>query len=66
MLYSKTTFHDYENLCSCDVLGIEENHKKRNNVVYEEFENQLGWSPEGWYQTNLLWKDGHPHLSLGA
>ena len=26
LLFSKTSLHDYENLCSLDCLGIEENH----------------------------------------
>ena len=38
MLYPKTTVRDYENFCSLDVLGIEENRKKGNSVVYEEFQ----------------------------
>ena len=63
MRYSKTTVHDYENLCSLNVLGTEENHKKGNSVVCEEFQQHLWRSPEGCYETNLLWKDGHPHPS---
>ena len=47
MLYSKATVHDYENLCSLDALDFEENHKKGNSVVYEEFQKRLGRSPEG-------------------
>ena len=38
MLYSKTTVHHYENLCSLNVLRIEENHKKGISVVYEQFQ----------------------------
>ena len=63
MVYSKTTVHDYENLCSLNVLGFEKNHKNRNSVVYEELQQQLWRSPEGCYETNLLWKDGHSHPS---
>ena len=63
MLYPKTTVRDYENFCSLDVLGIEENRKKGNSVVYEEFQKELGRCPEGCYETNLLWKDNHLHLS---
>ena len=63
MLYPKTTVRDYENFCSLDVLGIEENRKKGNSVVYEEFQKELGRCPEGCYETNLLWKDNHLHLN---
>ena len=59
MLYSKTTVHDYKNLCSLNILGIEKNHKKGNKAVHVEFQKQLGWPLEGWCETNLLWKDGH-------
>ena len=32
------------------------------NLVCEEFEEQLVRSPEGWYETSLLWKGNHPPL----
>ena len=32
----KTTTSDFEYLCSLDVLGTDENHKKGNIVLYEE------------------------------
>ena len=63
MLYSKATVHDYEILCGLDVLGIEENYKKGNIVIYEGFQKQLGRSPERWYERNILSKDAHPRLS---
>ena len=54
--------HDYESLCSLDCLGIEEKHQKTNDFVYEEFRKQLGRGPEGYYETNLIWKESHPKL----
>ena len=63
MPYSKTTFHDYDIICSWDVLAIEEIKRKENSAVCEEFQNQLWQKPQGWCQTHLLWEDGHPHLS---
>ena len=62
MMFSKTSAHDYENLCSLDVLGVKEEHARRDEVVYDKFKKQLSQSPEGWYETNLLWKEKHPQL----
>ena len=61
ILFSKTSLYDYEKLCSLDCLGIEET-RDDNNYVYEEFEKQVGRGPEGFYETNLIWKDNHPPL----
>ena len=41
ILFTKTSLHDCENLCSLDCLGIEEKHEK-NEFVYGEFRKQLG------------------------
>ena len=41
MLFSKTSIHDYENLCTLDVLGIEDNHCKHNDMVHEDFIFQI-------------------------
>ena len=37
ILLSKTSLHDYENLCSLDCLDIEEEDEKNNEFVYREF-----------------------------
>ena len=63
LLFSKTSLHDYENLCSLDCLGIEEKHSKPDDLVYEKFRKQLHRSPEGFYETGLIWKEDHPHLN---
>ena len=47
MMFSKTSVHDYENLCSLDVLGVKEEHVTRDEIVYDEFKKQLSQSPEG-------------------
>ena len=49
---------DYEDLCKLDVLGLEERENITENFdpVFEKFKKQLTRSPEGWYETNLLWK----------
>ena len=62
MMFSKTSVHNYENLCSLDVSGVKEEHVRRDEVVYDEFKKQLSQSPEGWYETNLFWKGKHPPL----
>ena len=37
-----------------DVLGVKE------DMMYDEFKKQLSQSPEGWYETNLFWKEKPP------
>ena len=59
---SKTSVHDYENLCRLDVLGAKEEHVRRDEVWYDEFAKQLSQSPEEWHETNLLWKEKNPPL----
>ena len=54
--------YDYKNLYSLDVLGVKEEHVRRDGVVYDEFKKQLNQSLEGWYGTNLLWKEKHRPL----
>ena len=51
---------DYERLCSLDVLGLES--RSEQNLVHQEFKDQLERSPEGWYQTGLIWKAVIPDL----
>ena len=63
MLFSKTSVHDYDNLCNLDVLGVKDEHTKRDGKIYDEFQKQLGRSDEGWYETNLIWKEKHPPLN---
>ena len=63
LLFSKTSLHDYENLCSLDYLGIEENHVKSDDLIYDKFRKQLGRNSKGYYETNLIWKEGHSLLS---
>ena len=55
ILFTKTSLHDYENLCSLDCLSIEEKHEK-NEFVYGKFRKQLGRGSLGNYETNLILK----------
>ena len=54
---------DYEELCSHDVLGLEDKPGGDQHAVYSEFQEQLVHHPEVWYEIGLLWKVGHPPLS---
>ena len=49
-------------LCSLDVLGLDYEQGGKQHNIYEAFTNQLERSPEGWYQTGLLWKPDVPAL----
>ena len=60
---TQTSAVDYEALCRLDVLGIQDQPVGDQDLVYEEFKEQLVRSPEGWYQTGLLWKGNHPPLA---
>ena len=44
---------------SIHVLGLEDSPDVDQNLVYEEFKEQLVRSPEGWYETGLFWKGNH-------
>ena len=56
-MFTKTSLHDYENLCSLDYLGIEEKQEKNNEFVYGEFRKQLGQDSLANYEANLIWKE---------
>ena len=60
---TRTTPADYEQLCSLDVLGLEDRPAGDQQSVYSEFQEQLERHPEGWYETGLLWKTDHPPLA---
>ena len=47
---------DYTVLCSLDVLGLKEDASNVNNDIYQRFKYQLGRNEEGWYETNIIWK----------
>ena len=46
------------------VLGLEDCPDGNQNLVYEEFKEQLVRSPKGWYVSCLFWKGTiHPYLT---
>ena len=62
MFLTQTSIGDYEELCRMDVLGLEDAPTGDQQVVHQEFLEQLKRSPEGWYETALPWKGGHAPL----
>ena len=56
---TRTSSADYEQLCSLDVLGLEDRADGNQQYVYQEFKEQPRQSAEGWYKTGFLWKHGH-------
>ena len=62
MFLTQTSAVDYEALCRLDVLGLQDQPVGDEDLVYEEFKKQLVRSPEGWYETGLLWKGNHSLL----
>ena len=44
------------------MLGLEDSTTGDQASVYEEFQEQLKRSPDGWYEVNLPWKRNHPPL----
>ncbi len=63
MLLTQTSPTDYENLCRLDVLGLQDHPTGDQSSVYKEFKEQLVRSPDGWYETGLMWKGNHPPLA---
>ena len=62
MLLTQTSQLDFDKLCRLDVLGLEDSAENDQLPVYEEFQEQLERSPEGWYEARLPWKSNHPPL----
>ena len=62
MLVTRNSTCDHDQLCRLDVLGIEDQPSGDQELVYKEFKDQLQRHPEGFYETSLIWKLGHPTL----
>ena len=62
MFLTQTSAVDYDALCRLDVLGLQDQPAGDQDVVCEEFKEQLVRDPEGWYETGLRWKGNHPPL----
>ena len=48
ILFSQTSIHDYEKLCSLDCVGVSEKQGKPGDYVYEKFREQLERGPGGY------------------
>ncbi len=59
---TRTSAAEYKELCSLDVLGLEDRPDGDQQVVYNEFAEQLTRNEDGRYETSLLWKPGHKEL----
>ena len=62
MLLTETSSVDYEELCKLDLLGLADLPAGDQGVIYDEFNEQLRRSEEGWYETRLPWTGDHPPL----
>ena len=60
MFLTKSSKVEYEQWCSLDVLGLRS--EEEQDTVHRGFSAQLERSPQGWYQTGLMWKPGVQEL----
>jgi hypothetical protein len=53
----------YQCLCALDVIGLADSPTGDQDVVHQEFREQLTRDPDdGWYETSLPWKGNYPSL----
>ena len=62
ILLTKSATTDCEQLCALDVLGLADSNENDQQMVYQEFEEQLQRNEAGWYESKLPWKGNHPPL----
>ena len=62
LMYVRSSHDDYMQLCSLDVLGVEDRPEGDQQNVYEDFKEQLVQRDDGRYETSLPWKATHPEL----
>ena len=56
MLLTQTNQLDHEQLCHLDFLGLEDAPEHDQQIVYNEFREQLTKSLQGWYEMGLPWQ----------
>ncbi len=49
---------DYEQLCSLDVLGVEDRGEKDQSTVYAEFQENITRKEDGRYEVAVPWLPG--------
>ena len=64
MLLTQTSQSDFDRLCRLDVLGLKDSTECDQNLVYEDFREQLSRSPSGYYEASLPLKANHPPLPM--
>ena len=62
LMLTRSAEADYAEQCSLDVLGLNEDTSNLDNDIYQRFKDQLGKNEEGWYETNIMWKQFSPAL----
>ena len=63
LMLSRTSTDDYEKLCNLDVLGVQDVQESDEDIVHNNFKQQLRQRMEGWYKIKLLWKNNKENLS---
>ena len=58
-LYMQTSVSGYKKLCGTDILGLEESHYNHHEFGFEKFKKQMSRSKEGWYETELIWRENN-------
>ena len=61
LMCTNISLDDHENLCRLDALGVTD-IVCDDFVVYQDFEDQLRRSKDGYYKTGLMWKDNSAAL----
>ena len=54
-MLTRTTTHDYDQLCNLDVLGVQE-PLAEGAIIHQEFKDQLEQKADGRYETGFIWK----------
>ena len=62
LMLTRSAEADYAELCGLDVLGLKEDTSNMDNDIYQRFKDKLGRNEEGWYETNIMWKQFSPAL----
>ena len=62
LMFTQSTVSDYDKLRRLDVLGLADTPEGDQEVVHQEFREQLVRHEEGFYEAALPWIGNHPDL----
>ena len=62
LMFTRSTVSDYDKLCRLYVLGLADTPEGDQEVVHQEFREQLVRHEEGFYEAALPWIGNHPDL----